>query len=109
MARAEPSSRIVELLEKLIQLAEVTGKKVDVLHDVEVRNAAALARVEAARVNKAREDEEAWRRRQARARAQDEKDEAEAARRSEEAAAEAARVKEAADKEEAMRWGVYTP
>jgi hypothetical protein len=107
MARAEPSSRIVELLEKLIKLAEDTGKKVDVLHDVEVRNAEELARVEAARVKKAREDAEAWRKRQAQRRAQDEKDEAEAARRSEEAAAEAARVKEAVDKEEAMRWGVY--
>ena len=108
MARAEPSSRIVELLEKLIKLAEDTGKKVDVLHDVEVRNAAALARVEAARVKKAREDEEAWRKRQAQRRAQDEEDEAVAARRSEEAAAEAARAKEAADNAEALRWGVYS-
>jgi hypothetical protein len=44
MARAEPSSRIVELLEKLIKLAEDTGKKVDMLHDVEVKMEAAARR-----------------------------------------------------------------
>jgi hypothetical protein len=56
-ARAEPSSKIVELLEKLVALAEDTGRKVDRLHDVELRNAAELEAAEAAR--RKREQKEA--------------------------------------------------
>jgi hypothetical protein len=83
MARAEPSSKIVELLEKLVALAEDTGKKVDKLHAVEVKMEAEVRRqavqMEAERLQRLEEKRKEQRKRDEARLDEDEKAAAEAA------------------------------
>ena len=110
MSRADEDkyTKIEELLGKLLALAADTGRKVDKLHDVEMRHEAVLAAREAARVKKEREEDEMWRQRQAARQAAEADEKAKAAIKKEKEKEEAERQKQKDAKEEALAYGAYT-